>query len=207
MNKQFLTFVLIAAIPSYSQWLLPINCRDRSSVENIHLTDIGRFGTLRKARPTVPAHYHTGIDIVRPHQNYSDEPVFPARKGVVASIIDNGPFSQIIIKHECNNMLYWSVYEHIKVKPIKVGKFINPLDTIGYYFNKDELNKYGWQFDHLHFEIIKCQLIPLKPTARYPNRFYCTFAIKCFTKKELYERLVDPMDIFNKSEGTFKSKK
>ena len=80
------------------QWHLPIRTNNRQSLENVELTRIGKFGLMRAARPGIPAHHHTGTDFKRPSDNYVDEPIFPAAKGTVVSLRDDGPYAQIIIQ-------------------------------------------------------------------------------------------------------------
>ena len=54
----------------------PVGADKRITPDEIRLTAIGDFGYPRKARPGIPAHLHTGIDIRRPVQNYNKEPIF-----------------------------------------------------------------------------------------------------------------------------------
>jgi len=190
-----LIFVMLlsAAFDSFSQWYIPANYTNTDKPEEIKLTQIGGFGLLRKARPNVPAHYHTGIDIRRPGTNYFNEPVFPARDGEVVSIIDDGPYSQVVMKHVYENSIYWTVYEHIRVNVKEIGKKLTVHDTIGFFFNRSELDKYGWQFDHFHFEIIRVEPVVFIPNKKYPLRHYRTYAITCYTKEELNTRLESPL--------------
>jgi hypothetical protein len=192
--KNIVLVVMAFSLQTYAEWHIPANYKNIGGIDDVKLSNIGRFGLLRVARPTVPAHYHTGIDIVRPDTNYWNQPVFPASKGNIVSIIDDGPFSQIIIMHEAGGKNYWTVYEHLHVREKDIGKEVDWNDTIGWYFNKNELTTYGWQFDHLHFEILKIEPAPVKPTKRYPARQYQTYAITCSTKKELETRQENPVE-------------
>ncbi|NLG17375.1 MAG: M23 family metallopeptidase [Fibrobacter sp.] len=185
--------VFLSACNCFSQWYVPANYTDAEKPEEISVTPIGGFGLLRKARPGVPAHYHTGIDIKRPGTNYFNEPVFPSYEGIVISVIDDGPFSQVVLKHEYKKKNYWTVYEHIKVKVKEIGKKLTPHDTLGYFFNRSELNRYGWQFDHFHFEVIKKEPVAFIPNNKYPLRRCRTYAITCYTKEQLDERLENPL--------------
>jgi hypothetical protein len=194
MLKTVFLFQILIAIPLYSQWYLPANYRGVADPQKMQLTKIGAFGLLRKARPTVPAHYHTGIDIMRPDSQYDKQPIFPAKDGVVVSILDEGPFSQVVIKHTDNNRTYWSVYEHLHVRINKINISITPFDTIGYFFSKDELNRYGWQFDHFHFEILKLEPPKFKTAGVNSLRNYKTFGILCFSREDLYMRQEDPLE-------------
>ena len=96
-----------------AQVFLPIQAENRHSTKGLTLTSIGQFGLRRKARPNIPSHLHTGIDIKRPHQNYLDEPIYPIAAGKVISKRIDGPYAQLIIEHELNRRKVWSLYEHI----------------------------------------------------------------------------------------------
>jgi murein DD-endopeptidase MepM/ murein hydrolase activator NlpD len=86
---------------------------------------IGQFGLMRKARPGIPAHYHTAADFMRPSGNYEDEPIFPAARGIVISQRNDGPFAQVIIEHTESDTV-WTVYEHLAGVKAVVGDTINP---------------------------------------------------------------------------------
>lgn len=194
MIKISILVQLLITIPLYAQWYIPANYRNIADPQKLQLTKIGAFGLLRKARPTVPAHYHTGIDIVRPDSQNNRQPIFPAKEGIVVSIYDNGPFSQVVIKHTDNNKNYWTVYEHLHVRISNVSKSVTPFDTIGYFFSKDELNRYGWQFNHVHFEILKVEPPKLTSASINSLRNYKTFGVLCFTREELYMRQENPLE-------------
>jgi hypothetical protein len=192
--KALILLQILITIPLYAQWYIPANYRGIADPQKVQLTGIGAFGLLRKARPAVPAHYHTGIDIVRPDSQYYKQPIFPAKEGVIVSIYDNGPFSQIVIKHAGNNKNYWTVYEHLHIRIKKINIAVTPFDTIGYFFSKDELNRYGWQFNHFHFEILKLEPPKLKSSEIKSLRYYKTFGILCFSREELIARQENPLE-------------
>ena len=178
-------------------WFLPINTANRQSWEQVELTEIGRFGLMRKARPRVPAHLHTGIDIKRPNMNYNNEPIFPAAKGRVISYRDDGPYAQIIIEHTFSNSNpIWTVYEHVAGINVKLGENVDPDTRIARFMNKDELNQYGWQFDHIHFEVMRVKPIPLKPDKKRPFRHYGTYCLVCYHPFQLARRYYNPFDFF-----------
>ncbi len=99
--NNFLFFFLIVYNLQVS-FFLPINNKNRKLFSEIQLTEIGKFGLIRKARKTVPSHIHTGIDIKRPNKNYINEPVFAISQGEVISKRTDGPYAQLIIEHEIN---------------------------------------------------------------------------------------------------------
>jgi murein DD-endopeptidase MepM/ murein hydrolase activator NlpD len=174
----------------------PVKTTDRFNFSLIQLTPIGGYGLQRKARPTVPAHLHTGIDIKRPSTNYINEPVYPICKGIVISMRDDGPFSQIIIEHKIDNWhTIWSVYEHVAGVIAHVGQKVDTEMPIARFMNKNELNTYGWQFDHFHLEILKTKPKPLKPDSKLPYRYYGTYNTECYTLNILTKYYENPLEI------------
>jgi hypothetical protein len=193
-----LLVLLSFSLPLSAQWRVPANYQKIDNIDQIKLSPIGQFGLQREARPGVPAHYHTGIDILRPNSNYHNEPVFPTNNGTIVSIIDDGPYSQIVIEHVFENHKFWSVYEHIKVVVTEINREVSWNDTIGFFFNKEELHRYGWQFNHVHFEINKIEPLKATPTEKKPVRYYKTYAIVCYTKDELNARLENPLTLLDR---------
>ena len=192
-------FLSFSGLPATiaSQWLLPIEVKNRTDLAELKLSSIGQFGLERKSRKTVPAHLHTGIDILRPNNNYDNEKIFPACKGVVISIRNDGPFAQIIIEHRLSNERLWTVYEHIADISCHVGDSVSPAVPIARFFSRSELNSYGWQFDHFHFEVLRQRPSEILPTRILPNRHYNTYALTCYTYLELIEKYYDPMNFFS----------
>lgn len=179
-----------------NQVYLPINLVDRRNISGIHLTEIGKFGLMRKARPNVPKHYHTGIDINRPNGNYASEPIYPIASGVVISKRTDGPYANLIIEHTINGRKVWSLYEHIAGIKVSVAQNVNPNTPIARFMSRDELNKNGWQFDHFHLEILKIKPIRIKPTLDNPERFYKSYSLICYTPTDLEKHYYDPLVFF-----------
>jgi hypothetical protein len=193
----FFQISLVLSAENSAQWFLPIEVKCRTDVAELKLSAIGRFGLERKARKTVPAHLHTGIDILRPRGNYDNEKIFPACNGVVISIRDDGPYAQIIIEHRMHGELLWTVYEHIANISCQVGDFVSADAPIASFFSMSELNVYGRQFDHFHFEVLKQRPIQIIPTRILPSRLYNTYALTCFTYPELIEKYYDPVEFLS----------
>lgn len=183
-------FSVILTSPIY----LPINNPDRKDVSQIQLTAIGQFGIMRKARPNIPAHYHTGIDIKRPGSNYDLEPIFPIARGIIISKRTDGPYANLMLEHEINGAKFWSLYEHIAGICVNTGDTVGPLSPVARFMTKAELNKYGWQFDHFHLEILRVKPMQLKPSKSYPERFYSSYSLVCYTKKDLEKYYYNPLD-------------
>ncbi len=187
------TFTTAQDCPLASSWFLPVRTNHRQSWETIRLTDIGAFGEMRKARPSVPAHLHTGVDIMRPAPEKDNELVFPAAIGRVISVRNDGPFAQIIVAHVLTNgQKIWTAYEHVSGIIVNVGSTVNPSIPMARFMNRDELNRHGWQFNHIHFEILNRPPKPAKPGSRQPEHFYSTFNLDCFTSEDLDQTYYHP---------------
>jgi murein DD-endopeptidase MepM/ murein hydrolase activator NlpD len=176
------------------QWFLPVTIQCRTDLSGLQLTNIGQFGLERKARKNVPAHLHTGIDIRRPSQNYDNEKIFPACKGRVISIRDDGPFAQIIIEHPAPEGVVWTVYEHVSGIVCSVGDSVSPALSIARFFTKAELDSFGRQFDHVHFEILKQKPVEIAFNPALPQRRYTTYALTCYSYEELVRNYFDPLE-------------
>lgn len=189
-----LLFSLLQNSSDQSQIFLPIDNTMQLSADELPLTNIGQFGLLRSERPGIPAHLHTGIDIKRPGDNYTNEPIYPIAKGAVISKRDDGPFAQLIIEHTDNSLKFWTVYEHIAGIMVAVNDSINPETAIARFMDRDELNIYGWQFDHFHFEVLKIEPIPLKANPKTPERFYNSYTLICYNQRDLNKYFYNPIE-------------
>ncbi len=201
MTKRILLAILFHAliVPPFVfgqsvDWLLPVSGKNRTTWKSVQFTHIGSYGLTRKARPGIPEHLHTGVDIKRPRPNYADEPILPAAPGTVMSVRDDGPFAQIIIEHRLpTGDPVWTVYEHIAGITVTVGDVVSPHKPIARFMNKEELDKYGWQFDHVHFEVLKVRPRALRPTDKTPLRFFGTYGPECYTASDLEKYYYDPI--------------
>ncbi len=173
---------------------LPINAPDRRSIDFVELTEIGEFGLLRATRKEVPAHLHTGIDIKRANDNYRNAPIYSIDKGIVISKREDGPFAQLIIEHDHGNLIYWTVYEHIAEIQVELFQPVDSETQIARFFNTNELNQYGWQFDHFHFEVLKNRPIRIKPSMDNPERLYNSFTLICHDYEELMSNFYRPLE-------------
>ena len=190
-----LTLLLVSNNSFAQEFVLPINTYNRTELSLVQLTEIGNFGEKRKMRPGIPAHLHTGIDIKRPAQNYINETIFSIGDGIVISVRDDGPYAQIIIEHTNNNLMFWTVYEHIAGIKVGVGDLIDKDTEIARFMNKAELNKYGWQFNHFHFEILKIPPKKIKPGNTQPQHIFKTYNLVCYTFEDLQNFYYDPLEL------------
>lgn len=182
--KLLLGFILFAVLPDTR---LPINSYQLS------LTQIGAFGVMRKARPNIPEHRHSGIDISRPNDDYDNSLIFSIATGTVISKRDDGPYAQLIISHYDEKKVYWTVYEHISGIMVGLGDQVDPKRPIARFFNRDELNQYGWQFDHFHFEVLKVEPMKIKPSVKHPERRYNSYTLQAFSEQQLFKYFYDPL--------------
>lgn len=175
---------------------LPILASDRISLSELSITNIGAFGIPRKARPNVDSHLHTGIDIKRPGKNYFNNPIFPIANGVVVSKRDDGPYAQLIVHHKIGGMNFWSVYEHIAGIKVDLNEEVNPSHPIARFMNQNELERYGWQFDHFHLEILKVAPILLKANPNQAERRYNSYTLVCHEQNDLLRYFYHPIEFF-----------
>jgi len=194
MTKTVFLNILLAAFLLPGQILLPVRAENRHDFSIVQLTEIGKYGVVRKARDKIPEHYHTGIDIKRPGNNYIDEPVYPIARGVVISKRSDGPYANIIIEHEINGFRFWTLHEHISGIAVNVNDIADPHSPIARFMNKEELNRYGWQFDHFHFEVLKVRPLAQKPDKKNEGRFFNSYSLMCFTPDDLNRYYFDPVE-------------
>ncbi len=173
--------------------LIQIHSPVKVDLYKIKITDIGQFGLLRKPRPGNPAHFHTGIDIMRPTDNYVDEPIFPIARGKVISNRDDGPYANLIIEHDYLGIKFWSLYEHISGIIVNLNDDVFPDQPIAHFMNKSELDRYGWQFDHFHLEILKVQPMKLEPNEEHPGLLYKAYSLVCYTEDDLNKYYYNPI--------------
>jgi len=163
------------------------------------LTDIGRFGLQRKQRPGISAHLHTGLDLCRPGRDFNNEPVLAVSAGTVISKREDGPFACLILEHDQSGVRFWSVYEHLAGITVHTGEKLKEGQVLGRLMNNAELNRYGWQFNHLHFELIKAQPVKLPLNERNPERRFTSFTLSCYSEKDLSRWFYDPKEILENS--------
>ncbi len=199
MRSSLFCLLILWSTGVMAQVFTPIQTVDRKSVSTIELTNIGTFGILRKSREEVPAHLHTGIDIKRPKKDYSSPPfIFPIAIGKVVSKRDDGPFSQLIIEHQINDIKCWTTYEHIGGILVQLNDLVHPQKPIARFYTKEELDAYGWQFDHFHFEVIKVQPIKIQRNPNTPERLLSSYTLICYDQETLDTYFHHPLKFLEK---------
>ncbi len=197
--KTAISILVFCLQTSGSKVLIPIQTDDRANFTSIDLTNIGTFGEQRKARPTVPAHLHTGIDIKRPFQDYKENhDIYPIASGVVISKREDGPFAQLIVEHEINGLFFWTVYEHIASIQVELFQQVDPKKPIARFFNLEELDTYGWQFDHFHLEVLRKRPMELRPDSKNPERLFNSYTLSCKDETTLNQHFYDPIEFLKK---------
>ncbi len=192
--KIYLLMILITTL----SWLIliPIQSTGRHYIHDIKLTEIGSFGMLRKERPGVPAHYHTGTDIKRPTANCQNEPIFPIAEGRVISKRTDGPYAQLIVEHHLGSQSIWSLYEHVAGIRVGLNDWVSPHEPMARFMSQQELSRYGWQFDHLNLEVLKVRPIALKSDPKHPKRRFGSYSLVCYTQTDLNRYFLNPLDFF-----------
>ncbi|WP_421871745.1 M23 family metallopeptidase [Marinoscillum sp.] len=188
-----MSFLLGCSSSQEKLLLIPVDQYDRHNSSLIQLTEIGDFGIQRVARPGIPAHLHTGIDIARPSNNYMHEPIFPIAKGRVISKRTDGPYAQLILEHQLPSDTFWTLYEHIAEILVSPGQEVNTSTELARFFNRQELDTHGWQFDHFHFEILRTAPLPIQPTEDTPDRYFLSRTLQCYTEAQLLTHFYDPV--------------
>lgn len=189
----FTCILMISCTSGKREFLIPVDTGDRTSTRDLRLTEIGDFGLQRKDRPGIPGHLHTGIDIKRPSGNYIHEPIFPIAQGRIISKRSDGPYAQLILEHMSENDTFWTVYEHIAEIMVELGQEVGVNHELARYFNKQELDKHGWQFDHFHFEILRIRPKKIRPNRTTPYRHFQSYTLECYTEEHLLEYFYDPI--------------
>ena len=172
--------------PIATVWKLPLNTNDRKDWSTVFLEPDAHFKALRAPFDSVKLHYHTGIDLVNKTTESPGEPVYAIAAGRVIAIEDPPPQRRITIEHRLpNGEKVWSVYIHIIDEKVKVGDTVNSETVIAQLMNATELEYFGWDYNHVHLEIMK----KLPPNVA---KFYQRKTFSCYTIAEVDKYFYDP---------------
>ena len=176
-------------------WKLPLKTADRQDWSTVFFEHDAFFKTMRSPFGNVKLHYHTGVDV---QQNggagYSDRsgmPVFAIATGKVVAIEDPIPQRRITIEHKLpDGTVVWSVYCHIADEQISVNQIVDTETVIARRMNGPELDQFGWEYNHVHLEI-------LKKLPAYVTDYNHRKTFTCYTEMEVDEYFYDPVKFLN----------
>lgn len=113
--------------------------------------------------------------------------VFAAATGKVVSIYAAEPNRAIMIQHLLpTGTAIYSVYVHVTNIKVSKGDIVRNTTHIADLMTKTQLDIYGWEFNHLHFEILK------KPRVHQVNGNYLSYSTKCKTKEDVRKNFQNP---------------
>ena len=179
----FLSLNAIAAnypLISY-YWKLPLKTDSRKDLKSVLWEHDAHFLAKRKG-----GHFHTAIDIMNP-KGGPGEKVFAASRGEVVSIYAIEPNRAVMIKHTLPSLeTVYSVYVHVTNIQVKIGDMVTSDTIIATLMDKQQLNNFGWEYNHLHFEILK------KPRTCEIGKIL-SYSTKCRTIKEVEKHFYNPI--------------
>jgi hypothetical protein len=88
----------------------------------------------------------------------------------------------------------WTVYEHIAGIRVGLHDTVHTSRPIARFMNKRELDTFGWQFDHVHFEVMKAKPVRVQASEERPFHRFGTYCLVCYTRDELRARYLDPIE-------------
>lgn len=176
-------------------WKLPLRTADRQDWSTVLFEPDAKFKTMRSPFGQVKLHYHTGADIqVKEEFGFVDAPgmpVYAIAAGKVVAIEDPMPQRRITIEHKLpDGKTVWSAYCHISDAQVSVNQLVDEETVIARRMNREELDHYGWEYDHVHLEILK--KLPV-----YVTDYYHRKTFTCDTEAEVDEYFFDPVFFLN----------
>lgn len=167
-----------AAKPIAEEWKLPLETKTRKNLVSLSLGKNAGFMAKRNK------HLHTGIDIVN---HGPGEKVYAASAGEVVSIYAREPNKAVMIQHKLpSGESVWTVYVHVTRIEVGVGDIVSKNTVLAHLMNRDQLNEYGWVYNHLHFEVLK------KPRINHIGK-YLSYSTRCRTEEEVERHFFDPV--------------
>lgn len=163
-------------------WKLPLRTDSRKDLKSVFWEHDAHFLAKRKG-----GHFHTGIDIMNPKGGLCEK-IFAASRGEVVSIYTIEPNRGVMIKHILpSRETVYSVYVHVTNVQVKIGDIVTSDTVIATLMDKQQLNNFGWEYNHLHFEILK------KPRTCEIGKIL-SYSTKCRTIKEVEKHFYNPID-------------
>ena len=151
--------------------------------KNIKITPNGAFLARRYK------HLHTGIDMFNMGPG---EKVYAAAAGQVVSIYAREPHRAVMIQHQLKSgKTIYTVYVHITNVKVEIGDWVSTDTVIACLMNKKQLLKYGDDFNHLHFEVLKY------PRENESGKIF-SYSTRCRTKQEVEKYFLNPINFLEK---------
>ena len=191
LTATFLSIHVFAGeiLPIANEWNLPLSISPRKGLNA--MSRLKNAGFLDKR----VEHLHTGIDLINPRDG-SGGKVYAAASGKIVSIYAKEPHFSIMIRHRLpSEETIWTVYVHVTKVKVKEGDLVSNDTIIAHLMDKSQLKKYGWEFNHLHFEVLKYPRI--SETGKY-----LSFSTECKTKKEVEKHFYNPVTFLQKMWAT-----
>lgn len=170
-------------IPIQSEWLLPLDTGDRTDWSTLLFEHDANFKDYRKTWNPRKPRRHTGVDL----QNGGDwgrlggpgEAVYAMGPGRVFGIYGKPPNRRVIIAHQLpSGKKFWSCYLHVEAIRVRPGQRVDAWTVIARRLNSRELRKYGRDYNHLHFEILR----RLPPWRNHKYRWMSQY---CYSTKQV----------------------
>lgn len=154
------------------------------------------FKTKRSAFTNVKLHYHTGVDIQANGSagklDSPGMPIFAVAAGKVVAVEDELPQRRITIEHKLpDGTVVWSVYCHIAGECVVPHEVVDSETIIARRMNGRELDQYGWEYNHVHLEI-------LKKMPDFLDAFYQRKTFTCYSEEDVNEYFYDPIKFLNR---------
>ena len=168
-------------LPTASRWLIPLDIHSRKDFNRLYVGNNSDFLAKRSA-----GHLHTGIDISDDSRKPGRK-VFAAATGKVVSIYAVEPHRAIMIQHILpSETTIYSVYVHVTDIKVSIGDIVDNSSHIANLMNRKQLDLYGWDFNHLHFEILR------EPRIQEDTGKYLSFSTKCKTEEAVMKHFYNP---------------
>lgn len=168
-------------------WRIPLGAENRKSFNSIKWEKDAHFMS-----PRIGGHLHTGIDLMKSIHNVGAK-IYAASNGRVVSIYAREPHKAVMVMHQlASGETIYSVYVHITDIQVSIGETVDSNTFIARLMNAEQLNKYGWEFNHVHFEILRG-----KPRIETPGK-YLSYSVLCNTQEEVNKHFYNPVSFFHR---------
>lgn len=145
------TFIDVNPEQKADSWMVPFMTKNRFKLNTIKVISV--FGDHRDTY--LRGHIHTATDII-PSESDKYIYVYPMAKGIVCSIHLTHPHKTIVIKHVLSDgSVIYTSYKHLQEIYVKRGMNVDQSTKLARLYTREEAQKQGGSYDHLHLEIRK----------------------------------------------------